>query len=61
MSCSPNIPDFTPCDFWLFPTLKEKLHGRKFSAESEAISAVQGSSKKIPEKCFSAYFEKWTE
>lgn len=57
----PYSPDLAPCDFWLFPTLKEKLRGRKFNTDSEVISAVEGSLKQLPEKGFSTCFEKWVE
>ena len=30
-----------PSDLWLFSTVKEKLHGKKFNRDSEVISAVQ--------------------
>ena len=46
----PYSPGLVPCDFWLFPMLKEKLCGRKFNIDSEIISAVQGSLKQLPEK-----------
>ena len=37
-------------NFWLLPTLKEKLRGRKSNTGSEVIPAVQGSLKHLPEK-----------
>ena len=32
---SPYSPDLSPCDFWLFPKLKEQLKGRRFNSDEE--------------------------
>ena len=31
----PYSPDMSPCDFWMFPRLKEKLRGRRFEDVEE--------------------------
>ena len=37
----PYSPDFAPCDFWLFPKLKEKLRGYETIEEmEEAVTKV---------------------
>lgn len=38
----PYSPDLAPCDFWLFPRIKNKLRGIKF----ESIDAVKNAWKK---------------
>ena len=37
---SPYIPDLAPCDFWLFPKLKEKLRGSRYETIEEMKEAV---------------------
>ncbi len=39
----PYSPDLAPCDFHLFPKLKEKLRGRRF----RNVEAVQAETRKI--------------
>ena len=36
----PYSPDLTPCDFWLFPKLKEKLRGCRYETIEEMKEAV---------------------
>ena len=36
----PYSPDFAPCDFWLFPKLKEKLRGCRYETIEEKKDAV---------------------
>ena len=36
----PNSPDLAPCDFWLFPKLKEKLRGCRYEKIEEIKEAV---------------------
>ena len=36
----PNSPDFAPCDFWLFPKLKEKIRGCRYETIEEMKDAV---------------------
>ena len=36
----PYSPDLAPCDFFLFPTLKRPLRGRRFSNDKELMQAV---------------------
>ena len=36
----PYSPDMSPCDFWMFPRLKEKLRGRRFEDVEEMKEAV---------------------
>ena len=37
---SPYSPDLGPCDFWLFPKLKEKLRGCRYETIEEMKEAV---------------------
>ena len=36
----PYSPDLAPCDFWLFPRLKEKLRGCRYETIEEMKEAV---------------------
>ena len=36
----PYRPDLAPCDFWLFPKLKEKLRGCRYETIEEMKEAV---------------------
>ena len=36
----PYNPDLAPCDFWLFPKLKEKLRGCRYETIEEMKEAV---------------------
>jgi hypothetical protein len=45
--CQPTYsPDFSPCDFWLFPKLKSPLKGRRFvsATVTQYMSSVNGVS-----------------
>jgi hypothetical protein len=37
---TPYSPDLAPSDFYLFPKLKTKLHGRRFGSNEGVIEAV---------------------
>ncbi len=37
----PYSPDLAPCDFFLFPRLKEHLKGQRFSGDAEVKAAVR--------------------
>ncbi|GFR84359.1 transposase [Elysia marginata] len=43
-------PDLAPCDFWLFPILKDKLAGRKFDRIQDLAKAVNSELRSIPEE-----------
>ena len=36
----PHSPDLAPCDFWLFPKLKEKLRGYRYETIAEMKEVV---------------------
>ena len=55
----PYSPDLAPCDFWLFPTLKECLAGRKFYGLQDLAKAVLSELRSIPKEDYAAAMEKW--
>ena len=57
----PYSPDLAPCDFWLFPTLKRYLKGRRFQSETELIAAFLEEVDCIPQSSYSRLFKMWLE
>ena len=56
----PYSPDIAPCDFWLFPTLKERLAGREFYRVQDLAKAVFSELRSIPKEDYAAAaMEKW--
>ena len=54
----PYSPDLTPCDFWLFPRLKEMLAGHRFESRCGIGSAVYQCLQHIPKEDYRAVFRK---
>ncbi|GFR87999.1 transposase [Elysia marginata] len=52
-------PDFAPCDFWLFPILKDRLAGRKFGRVQDLAKTVNSDLRTIPEEDYQGVFRKW--
>ena len=50
-----------PCDFWMFPKLKEKLSGRRFEDVEEMQEAVTSVLDSFHLKDFKGAFQKWLE
>ncbi len=38
----PYSPDLAPCDFYLFPKIKERLRGKRFDSAEDAVTALPG-------------------
>ena len=58
---SPYSPDLSPCDFWLFPRLKEMLAGHRFESRCGIGSAVYQCLQHIPKEDHQAAFWKWVD
>ena len=60
MSHPPYSPDLAPCDYFLFPHVKNKLRGQRFSAPEEAVTAFKNLVLDVPswewKKCYSDWF-----
>ena len=54
----PYSPDLFPCDFWLFPRLKEMLAGHRFESRCGIGSAVYQCLQHIPKEDYRAAFWK---
>ena len=46
----PYSPDLAPCDFWLFPTPKERLAGKKIYRVIDLAKAVFSNMRSIPKE-----------
>ena len=57
----PYSPDLSPCDFWLFPRLKEMLAGHRFEFRCGIGSAVYQCLQHIPKEDYRAAFRKWVD
>ena len=57
----PYSPDLSPCDFWLFPRLKEMLAGHRFESRCGTGRAVYQSLQHIPKEDYRAAFRKWVD
>ena len=58
---APYSPDLAPSDFWLFPTLKDTLHGRTFSSRSALATAIFQWSKRTPKEAFAMAMQSWRQ
>ena len=61
VSYAPYALDIAPRDFWLFPTLKDTLHGRTFSSRSALATAIFQWSQLIPKEAFAAAMLSWRQ
>ena len=57
----PYSPDLSPCDFWLFPRLKEMLAGHRFESHCGIGSAVYHCLQHIPKEDYRVVFRKWVD
>ncbi|GFT95871.1 putative transposase [Trichonephila clavipes] len=55
----PYSPDLSPCDFFLFPKLKNHLKGHPFETLENIQTAVNDQLKAIPISEFPQYYEEW--
>ena len=55
----PYSPDLAPCNFFLFPSLKSELHGKRFDDEDELRMAVQSQLKQLAADGFQHVFDSW--
>jgi len=52
--------DLAPCDFFLFPKIKEILKGRHFDDTDDIRNNTTAALKAIPQNHFQNSFEGWT-
>lgn len=52
-------PDLAPCDFWLFPKIKQPLRGKLFATRQELIDAVNQQLSQLSLDDFRQCFDDW--
>jgi [histone H3]-lysine36 N-dimethyltransferase SETMAR len=52
-------PDLAPCDFFLFPELKNHLRGNRYQSDSEVNAAVSGVLKVLSKDGLWSVMEAW--
>ena len=57
----PYSPDLAPCDFWLFPKLKEKLRASRYETIEEMKEAVMKVIDTLTQEDFDGAFQKLLE
>ena len=55
----PYSSDLAPCDFWLLPSLKERLAEMKFYRVQDLAKTVFSELRSIPKEDYAAAMEKW--
>ena len=55
----PYSPDLAPCDFFLFPKLKEVIKGTHFSDVETIKTAVTTELRRIPQDSFQECMNAW--
>ena len=61
VSLPPYSPDLAPCDFWLFPKLKEKLRGCRYETIEEMKEAVTKVIDTLTQEDFHEAFQQMLE
>jgi histone-lysine N-methyltransferase SETMAR len=60
----PHLPyssDLSPCDFWLFGTLKQKMKERVFQSEEQILAAITKSWNELTFENSQRVFHNWME
>ena len=57
----PYSPDLAPCDFFLFPKLKEILRGKSYKTDNDLITASGNALKQLTKESLLPVFEKWCD
>jgi hypothetical protein len=53
--------DLSPCDFWLFPKIKQPFRGKNFQDMNEFHAAVQEQMDSLQKEDFYQCYEQWFE
>jgi transposase len=57
----PYSPDLSPCDFWLFGILKQKMKERGFQSEEQILAAITENWNELTSKDIQRIFHNWME
>lgn len=55
----PYSPDLAPCDFFLFPKIKNQLKGKQFSSAEDALAAFENAVEEVSGAEWKMCFENW--
>jgi len=55
----PYSPDLAPCDFHLFPKVKEMLRGRRFENEDQIQEAMRKALRTLDKRSLTTVFDRW--
>ena len=55
----PYSPDLAPCDFFLFPKLKQHLRGKRYRSTEEILATTEVFLKSIKKSEWAAVFDEW--
>lgn len=55
----PYSPDLAPCDFFLFPKIKNQLKGIQFSSPEDALAAFEQAVNEVSAADWKKCFENW--
>jgi histone-lysine N-methyltransferase SETMAR len=55
----PYSPDLSPCDFFLFPKLKNQLRGIQFDDDNAMLTALEQAIDSLTKEDFQNCFEEW--
>lgn len=55
----PYSPDLSPCDYWLFPVLKDRLAGHRFRRIQDMARAVNSELRGIPPEDYRAAIQNY--
>lgn len=61
MTHPPYSPDLAPNDFFLFPRIKDKMRGQRFSSPEEAVKAFKCHVLELSTSDWKKCFDKWFE
>jgi hypothetical protein len=57
----PDSPEVSPCDFWLFQILKQKMKERVFQSEEQILAAITESWNGLTFEDIQRVFHNWME
>ena len=57
----PYSPDLSPCDFFLFPRLKKRLSGNKYTSRSSLGGAIYQCLQQMPKEDYLSAFRDWVK
>jgi hypothetical protein len=58
---SPSSPDLSPCDFWLFEFLKEKMKDRVLRSEEQILAAIAKNWNELTFEDIQRVFQNWMD